>query len=146
MAGKIIIGARLFGVLILLGLLFAGCAEKKEEPKKMQTIANKPLPEEGFRAKITVENAPQTMKMDSKMNVKLKVKNIGNHVWPALSLPEWKYKINVVYRWFDNDNRLVVADGIRTGLPHDVNPNEEITMDAQVAAPTKRGISLLNSA
>ena len=135
MARKMKIGAILFGILIGTALILGGCAEKKEEPKKMQTVADKALPDEGFKGKISVENAPATMKMNTSMNVKVKLKNMGSHVWPAKGQADGKFKINVTYRWLDKDNRVAVPDGIRTGLPHDVNPNEEITLEAQGRRP-----------
>ncbi len=143
MARKIKIGAMLFGILFGTALILGGCAEKKEEPKKMQTVADKALPDEGFKGKISVENAPATLKMNTSMNIKVKLKNTGSHVWPAKGQADGKFKINVTYRWLDKDNRVAIPDGIRTSLPHDVNPNEETTLEAKVAAPSQTGDFIL---
>jgi hypothetical protein len=143
MREKMKYGAILLGIWLATTLLCGGCAEKKEEPKKMQTTADKALPDEGYKGKISVENAPASMKVNASANIKVKIRNMGSHVWPTKGLPDGKFKVNVTYRWLDKDNRIVIPDGLRTGLPHDVNPNEEIALEVQVAAPNQAGDYIL---
>lgn len=121
----------------------SGCSKRKEETKKVKTVANSPLPDEGFKVKISTENPPTFIKVNSSTNIRVKVKNITPFVWPSKGQPDGQYKINLAYHWLDMGDRAVVLDGLRTSLPYDISPNEEVILNALVATPNSEGEYIL---
>ena len=139
-------GLRIFFFIILVtGLIFGvtGCGKKKEEAKRVQTVASSPLPDDAFKAKISTENPPSSIKINSSMHIKVKVKNISPVVWPSKGKPDGQYKINLSYHWLDMGDKVVVIDGLRTSLPYDIHPDEEVILNALVAAPNSEGEYIL---
>lgn len=135
-------GLRMVFLMILVtSLIFGvtGCGKKKEEAKRVQTVASSPLPNEGFKARISTENPPSSIKINSSTSIKIKVKNISPVVWPSKGRRDGNYKINLAYHWLDVGDRVVILDGVRVSLPHDINPDEEVILDALVAAPNEAG-------
>jgi len=134
-----------FLMILVTGLIFGvtGCGEKKKGTRKVQTIANSSLPDEGFKATISIKNPPASIKINSSTNIKLKVKNLSTVVWPSKGKPDGKFKINLAYHWLDAGDRVVILDGVRASLPHDINPDEEVILDALVSAPNEAGEYIL---
>jgi hypothetical protein len=129
---------KIMGVLtlffVILSLIFGGLGcEKEKEKGKVEKV--NPLSE--FKAEIVVENPPTVLKVNSSSTFKVKVKNISNVAWPV------GYSINLAYHWLNKDGKVVVFDGARTPIPHDVKPNEEILLDANVLAPNQAGDYIL---
>lgn len=111
--------------LISFGLL--GCEAKSSK-------SDKPLSDDGFKAQITVENPPTSMKANSPSTIKVRVKNISNSIWYSDGKYGGKYPLNLSYHWLDKDDKTVI-EGNRTPLPHNIKPNEEIALDVMVIAP-----------
>lgn len=141
----------MFLIILIANLIFGVTAcgkkkgeDKKGEDKKVQTVASSSLPEEGFKAMISIENPPTSLKINSSVNIiKIKVKNTSSVVWPSKGQPDGKYAIHLAYHWLDKGDKYVVFDGFRTPLPHDIRPNEEVNLDASVAAPNSEGEYIL---
>jgi hypothetical protein len=123
-------------LIIASSLIFGGLGCDKEKEKRKSDKIN-PLSE--FRAEIVIENPPTVLNMNSSSTFKVKVKNVSNSIWPALSLPDGKLGVHLCYHWLNKDGKVEVLDGLRTILPHDVKPNEELVLDAKVSAPDKKG-------
>lgn len=89
--------------IVITGLIFgeSGCGKKEKEAKRVQTVASRPLPNEGFKARISFENPPASIEINSPANIRLKVKNMSPLVWPSKRQPDGKYKINLAYHWLD---------------------------------------------
>jgi len=132
-------------MFLITGLIFgvSGCGKKKEGAKRVQTVANSPLPDEGFKARISIGNAPPSIKANSSTNINIKVKNISPVVWSSKGRQDGNYKINLAYHWLDVGDRVVILDGVRASLPHDINPDEEVILDALVATPNEAGEYIL---
>jgi hypothetical protein len=126
-----IISCLIFGIL--------GCEKGKREGEKPQTIANKPLSDDAFKAEISVENPPITLKVNSAASMKVKIKNISNSSWPAKGQPDGKYPVHLAYHWIDKNGKMVVFDGLRTELPRDLGPNEDVPVNAALQAPGQAG-------
>jgi cell division septation protein DedD len=47
--------------------------------------------------------------------------------------------VNLAYHWLDQKGRMVVFDGERTPLPHDLKPGESVTLKALIQPPEKAG-------
>jgi hypothetical protein len=68
------------------------------------------------------------------------VHNTSVQTWPAAG----DQPIRLSYHWIDlTRNHVIVFDGVRTPLPHDVAPNDRVTLDARVIAPDQPGHYLL---
>ena len=135
----------MFLIILIANLIFGvtACGKKKGEAKKVQTVASSSLPEEGFKAMISIENPPSIIKINSSTSIKIKVKNISPVVWPSKGKPDGQYKINLAYHWLDMGDKVVIHDGLRTSLPHDIRPDAEVILDALVAAPNETGEYIL---
>ena len=134
-----------FFIILTTSLIFGvtGCGKKKEEARKVQTIANSPLSDGAFKVKISIENPPFSIKINSSTHIKVKIKNISPVVWPSKGKPDGQYKINLAYHWLDRGDKVVIHDGLRTSLPHDIRPDAEAILDALVAAPNETGEYIL---
>jgi hypothetical protein len=127
-------------MILITSLIFGitGCGKKKA-----QTVAKTSLPNEGFKVKISIEEAPTSMKINSSGTIRIKVKNMSPVVWPSKGQSDGKYTINLAYHWLDKGEKVVVFDGFRTPLPHDIHPNEEVMLDATVATLDREGDYIL---
>jgi hypothetical protein len=132
-------------MILITSLIFGvtGCGKKKEEARKVQTIANSPLSDGAFKVKISIENPPTSIKVNSSTHIKVKVKNISPVVWPSKGRRDGNYKINLAYHWLDVGDRVVILDGVRASLPYDIHPDEEVILDTLVAAPNEAGEYIL---
>ncbi len=119
-------------LIIISSLIFGGlgCEKKKGEIEKVAPLSE-------FKTEIVAENLPTVLKVTSFSTFKVKVKNISNVAWPVGSA------INLAYHWLNKDGKVVVFDGARTPIPHDVKPNEEVVLNAKVYAPTQAGDYIL---
>jgi hypothetical protein len=105
--------------------------------------ANSPLPANGFKAAISVPEAPSTIKAGEKVSLQVKVKNDGPAVWPAVGQPDHKYQVNLGNHWYDRNEKPLVNDDARSQLPRDVQPGEELTIPLRVTAPASPGDYIL---
>ncbi len=127
--------------MVILNLMLGGfgCGQKKEAPSKPQTAASQPLPEEAFKALISLENKSVALKPNTSAVLKIKVRNMSPSLWPSRGQADGKYGINLSYHWIDQNGKIIVFDGLRTALPHDLMPNEEVTLNVVVATQPQRG-------
>lgn len=105
--------------------------------------ANSPLPNNAFRATISVPEAPATIKAGEKVPLQVRVKNDGPAVWPAIGQPDHKYQVNLGNHWYDRNEKPLVNDDARSHLPHDIQPGEEVTIPLRVSAPATPGEYIL---
>ena len=119
----------LLAVLILSITGALGC-------EKSKTAVNAPLPDGAFKAKITFENPPNSVKAGSDFFVSVNLKNVSSALWP-------KYSINLSYHWLEKAGKMITWDGIRTGLSNDLKPNDGALMKASVKAPDQPGDYIL---
>lgn len=64
-----------------------------------------------------------------------KIKNIGQSCWPSTG----RQAVYVSYHWFAPDGQCIDYEGVRTPLPKDVDPLEEISMTFAVRTPSLVG-------
>jgi hypothetical protein len=93
-----------------------------------------PLPDSAYKAAITLENPPRTLRAGEEASLKVKVKNIGNGTWPAL-VPGARYRVDLGNHWLDKNGATVTLDDGRADLPHDLKPGEELELVLKVKAP-----------
>jgi len=82
---------------------------------------------------------PRAAAFGATFNATLRLTNTSSFAWPAAG----PGSVQVGYRWLDATGRVVVPDGVRTGLPADVPIGATATVVAQVAAPGAIGSYLL---
>ena len=82
---------------------------------------------------------PRAAAFGATFNATLRVTNTSSFAWPAAG----PGSVQVGYRWLDATGRVVVPDGVRTGLPADVPIGATATVVAQVVAPGAIGSYLL---
>lgn len=104
---------------------------------KPATVAVSPLPDEGFKALISIEPPATQVTTSISVNVLIKVKNMSPVVWPCKS-NDGRYQINLSYHWYKNDENFIF-EGLRTQLPCDAQPYEEILVNAVVKPPYLSG-------
>ena len=124
--------------VVLLGLFFLGigCAKSK-------AVIDKPLPEGAYKADISVLNPPMTLKAGSLTNIKVKVKNTGNSIWPALGQPNGRFAINLGDHWLDKTGKILEGDVDRASLPFDIKPGEDTVLVISLKAPAVSGDYIL---
>jgi hypothetical protein len=90
-----------------------------------------------YRSAITPAGAPPAQLAPGAETVfDVDVRNSGARDWPA----EGAKPITLSYHWRDDaTGKLVVYDGIRTPLPHDVAPGTTVRLPAAVRAPAQPG-------
>src|SRR5437870_528236 len=79
--------------------------------------------------------APASIVPGGEVNVEVRVKNTGLRAWPAGG----DHPVHLGYHWFDMSSNAVVWDGVRTALPHDVAPGEEVAFTVDMRAPQGEG-------
>jgi hypothetical protein len=101
------------------------------------SIAVSPLPDEAFRALLTIESPAIQVKTSIITNILVKVKNMSSVVWSCKS-EHGKYQISLSYHWYKND-QIFIYNGLRTQLPCDVLPYQEVQVNAMVKPPYLSG-------
>lgn len=97
------------------------------------------FPDYDYRAEIEVSNAPLALRPGERAVLKLRVRNRGGSVWPALG-DGGKYQVNAGDRWLDPSTGHVVNDlDGRTALAADLPPGGETVLELPVKAPGAPG-------
>jgi hypothetical protein len=118
-------------------------AEQKEKlPTPSITSIDKPLAPDGFKAELIVEKPQGSVAAQKTITIPVTVVNKSKILWPAKGLTESngseKYTINLSYNIYDKEGNHI-SEGNRTPLPHDLNPQSKIILNAIVTAPEKPG-------
>lgn len=101
-----------------------------------RTLPWTPFADEDAQAEIEIVEAPVSVLAGTHFLVRLRVTNRGGRVWPSAA--DRRPAIRCTYRW-RADGGVVVADGLRTLLPHPLRPNSSTDMDLLVQAPMNSG-------
>ena len=64
-----------------------------------------------------------------------RIRNNGSCIWPMSG----RNPVNLSYRWLTREGEIEVADGLRTALPVDLSPSEEVIVALQVHTPPRPG-------
>jgi hypothetical protein len=105
-----------------------------------RTVIDKPLSVDSCKAEISViENSQAVIKPRSIFSVKVKIKNVGTALWPALGTIDSKYWIQLGYHIYDKNGNAIVFDGERVALPCDLEPNREVIISSLIRSPENEG-------
>lgn len=144
-----------FFALMAFAVVFSACDKKPAPASTSPTAAASPspvygevpgpLPENGFKAAITIVDAPAKLRVGQKQIVQVKIKNVSDVVWYARGAKANTASSNQFYlaaadRWLDADGQKLVTDmDGRYGLPQDLNPGEEVNVPLTITAPKDAG-------
>jgi hypothetical protein len=149
--------ALLTAVAIMLNLAFAGCRGNRSGTTSVnsggsQTSDGKTpaaLPDNGFKAVLTIDNAPAKLRTGEKATIQVKVKNASGVVWYARGAEVNNSSDNKFYlaagdRWLNAaDEKLVTDMDGRYGLNKNLRPGEETEVPLTVTAPKEPGSYVL---
>lgn len=107
-----------------------------------QTGDLQPLPPEGCRARFTFWQQPPRLLIGQNYPLRVRVRNTGSAVWPAVGNAEPKFWCKVGCHWRNGNGELLEYDGPRGYLPCDVQPGEEVETVIPLRVPTKPGLYL----
>lgn len=136
--------------VITLVLSMAACqrAEEPTPPAKETPAATQPAqkavapaPLQEFLQKISVSTpVPTTMKAGETVTISVTVKNISKETWPATGdLTTGANIVHFSYHWLGRSGNVVIFEGARTRLPHDVAPGGSVSLDATIQVPSTPG-------
>ena len=139
--------------LLLGAVALAGCrggsapapaGEQASAPATAASPTPGPLPESGYRAQLTLPDAPTRMRAGQKQTLNVKVKNTSDVKWVMPHDVEGnKYVVAVMDSWLDRDGVLVTNMDGRYGIQEEVPPGAEVELPLLVTAPGKPGDYIL---
>jgi len=98
-----------------------------------------PAPLTEFAQQLILEKSIPLLRIRQMLKFPVTVKNTGNQTWISRGDYTGRNVVRLAYRWLDSAGRIVVADGHRTALPHDVSPGQSIVLYPTVEAPAEVG-------
>jgi hypothetical protein len=94
---------------------------------------NQPLND--FSSRIAPMCAPDTVQGGSNLLLPVRLKNESKLTWPAFGLQP----VVLSYRWYTDEGEVLVADGLRTQLPGDIEPGQSLAIVLHVKVPDIKG-------
>ena len=147
---KAIITVSVLSVSILA--FMPGCKQAPTQPAaRVQTVANRQggdvpsaLPDNAFKAEITLLDPPAKLRAGQKETVRVKVKNASDVMWwargaRANTRPDNKFYVAAGDRWLKSDGSLLTNMDGRYGIPKDLAPGEETELPLLITAPKEPG-------
>ena len=101
------------------------------------------LPDEGWRAEISVPNPPSQLRRGEPTTIPVKVKNSSSLSWQARERGGSPFQIYAGNHWLDPTGRDLINDDGRGALPQDVRPGETVTIPLTINAPHRAGSYIL---
>ena len=147
---------KLFALVLACALLAAaaaGCRQRgadtantagTPEPAK----APGPLPDTGFKAQLSLPDAPAKLRAGQKESVLVRVKNASDVFWwwrgaEVNTRDDNRFYIAAGNRWLKPDGTLVTDMDGRYGISKDLRPGEETEIPLAVTAPKEPGEYIL---
>jgi hypothetical protein len=106
------------------------------------------LPDNGFKAEITLADPPQKLRAGQQERVTVKIKNASDVFWWARGgelneNPGNKFVLAAGDRWLKPDGKIVTDMDGRHGLLKDLKPGEETEVPLLISAPKEPGDYIL---
>jgi hypothetical protein len=102
-----------------------------------------PLPEQGYRAAISVPSPPAALQSRQSATVRVIVKNDSSYPWLARERTGGPYQVSLANHWLDHDGKLIIHDDGRAALLRELKPGEQVELNLVVNAPKTPGDYLL---
>ncbi len=91
-----------------------------------------------YAAQIIECAIPEMMVTGEMYDALLNVRNTGIGTWyPAQRTP---HCVNISYHWLDSRGKMLLKEGLRTPLPREIAPDEQVVLPFQIIAPNKHGL------
>ena len=97
-----------------------------------------PLPDSGFRASLHSFDPPSVLGAGSLATFSVRLRNLSDATWPAIWDGQGRYNVTIGNRWLDPAGNILIPDDGRTGLPHNLEPGDEVEIPLTVTAPGSR--------
>lgn len=81
---------------------------------------------------------PSHIQAGTRKKFDVMVQNTGNEVWPADGTLRPGNFVHLAYRWFDQDNQMVL-EGDRSPFPEPIRPNDMVKISLTVKMPSHPG-------
>lgn len=143
---------KLFALVFACALAGAGCSKPPSAANTAATPAPAktpgPLPDSGFKAQLTLPDAPAKLRAGQKETVQVHIKNASDVFWWSRGgevnerSDNWFY-IAAGNRWLKADGSLVTDMDGRHGISKDLKPGEETAIPLSVTAPKEPGEYIL---
>ncbi|HEY9204693.1 MAG TPA: methyltransferase domain-containing protein [Candidatus Methanoperedens sp.] len=108
-----------------------------------KSAIKKALPNNAFKAHITLSSSPAIIEASSRINLLIKVKNDSSITWPALGMTDGKYQIRLGNHWLDEKGNVVINDDARASLTKNIEPSDEVKLSLLITAPHIPGFYIL---
>jgi hypothetical protein len=142
-------------VLLSTALMYgAGCRSETGSPgsaNQSAPVVTKeahPLPDNGFKAQVTLVDPPAKLRAGQKETIRARVKNVSEVQWYSHggeinTNPDNRYYLAVGNRWLKSDGSLLTNMDGRHGIGKDLKPGEETEVPLQITAPKDPGDYIL---
>ncbi|GAC1446193.1 MAG: hypothetical protein NVSMB56_02590 [Pyrinomonadaceae bacterium] len=84
------------------------------------------------------------MRVGTKQDITVKVKNTSSELWRARGQANNKYQVFLGSQWEDADGNVVAAEETRAALPSDIQPNQTVETSGYFVAPPNPGNYTVN--
>ena len=127
----------------------SNAASNANANQQAQSKEPRALPDNGFKAQITLPGAPAKLRAGQQERVQVNIKNASEIFWWARGGEQNERSDNKFYlaagdRWFKADGTTLVTDmDGRHGLLKDLKPGEETEVPLLVTAPKEPGEYIL---
>jgi len=101
------------------------------------------LPDDAFKAEISIANSPRTFQSGEQMTIQVTVKNISESVWLARERFGSPFQTELGNHWLDANGQTLINDDGREPLPGDLRPGETTTIPLTINAPRTAGQYIL---
>jgi 4-amino-4-deoxy-L-arabinose transferase-like glycosyltransferase len=108
-----------------------------------QSRPRAPLPDSAMRAEIGVPGPPATVLAGEKVEMRVRIKNAGDTVWPGCERSVGRFQIYLGSHWLNTDRQVIAKEEGRTALPRDLAPGRETELTFALNAPAQPGEYLL---
>jgi hypothetical protein len=94
------------------------------------------FPVSDYREEITALNPPSLMRVGQKLDLQLKLKNLGSATWPAFGTRDSRYQIKMGNRWIKGTQN---KEDSRAEMKADLSPGAETDITLTITAPQEPG-------
>lgn len=105
--------------------------------------ARVPLPENGFRAQLSVVEPLPKLRAGEQALLRVKVKNVSAATWMARERIYGKLQVSLGNHWLTPEGKTVANDDGRAALTRDLPPGAETDLSLKVNAPPTAGDYIL---
>lgn len=139
----------MFAVAMILFVLACGGKVPgpvvQTQPPKAQTPSEpSALPNNGFKAEITLVEPPAKLRSGQKETVRVKIRNASDVMWwargaPVNTRPDNRFYLAAGNRWLKSDGTVLTNMDGRYGIGKDLRPGEETEVPLVITAPKDPG-------